>query len=89
MGDEMPKTVKFKIESMLAEQRLVFARRLGEADFKLRPQSRLGSRLVEHFDIPRKVRDDGSIDTELFCFRLANRPEPNEFPNGTVVLFHE
>ena len=89
MKDEKPKSVEFKIESILAEQRLVFARRLDGRGFNLGPQSYLGSRLVEHFDMPRNVRNDGSIDTGLFCFRLADRLDPGEFRDGAVVFFHE
>ncbi len=83
------KTVQFQIESVLAKQKLILARRLAPIDFALGPESRLGSIRILHFDIPRKVGDDGSIDTDLFRFQLAEHPDPDLFPIDSVILFHE
>jgi len=86
---EKGKTVRFRIEAVSTEQRLIFARRLTPIDFTLGPASRLDSSRVEHFDIPRKINKDGSIDVDLFCFRLAELPDSNAFSVDSVVVFHE
>ncbi len=91
MSENCPKatTVEFVIESVLEREGLVFARRIARVDFVLRTKSRLGSTLVERFVVPRKVRPDGTVDLELFCFRLADELDDATFPIGATVLFYE
>lgn len=89
MQEQESKSLLFRIEAVLPERQLVFARRLTTDDFALRDCSTLGGYRVEYLDMPRKLRADGTVDVDLFCFRLAVRPDPSSFPVGSVAHYDE
>jgi hypothetical protein len=44
-------------------------------------------RPVRHFDVPRKVREDGTLDLELVGFFLRNPADAAHFPVGAIVVY--
>ena len=79
--------LRFRIESVLADRGIVFARPLDTGELKLSKHSTLGVRPVRHFDVPRKVREDGTLDLELVGFFLRNPADAAHFPVGVVVVY--
>jgi hypothetical protein len=79
--------LRFRIEQVLADRGIVFARPLDVGELRLTPHSTLGVRPVRHFDLPRKVREDGSLDYELVGFFLRNPADAVHFPVGAVVVY--
>ena len=56
--------LRFRIDSVLPDRGIVFARPLDTGELKLTKHSTLGVRPVRHFDVPRQLREDGTLDLE-------------------------
>jgi hypothetical protein len=64
----------------------VCARRVGEGDFRVTESSTLGGvALRPYLDIPRKLRDDGTPDLEIFAFLLRDFTDQHLLSVGQVV----
>ena len=64
----------------------VFARQLEPGSFTLTDDSTLGGVAIRRWlEQPRKVRDDGSLDTEVFAFVLRNPDDRERFHEGLEV----
>jgi len=86
----MIKTIKFRIEYISEYGPVVYllARQLDKGNFSLSPSSKLGGVLIKPFlSQPRKLRDDGSLDQEVFVFVLAEKHERAKFFIGQIVEF--
>ena len=81
--------LRFRVESVLADRGIVFARAMDTGDFKLTPHATIGARPVARFDLPRKVRDDGSQDLGVVGFFLAYAADVIHFPIGAVVVYSD
>jgi hypothetical protein len=79
--------LRFRIEQVLADRGIVFARPLDTGELRLTPMSTLGVRPVRHFDVPRKLREDGTLDMEVIGFFLRNPSDVVHFPVGAVVVY--
>ncbi len=77
----------FRVESILASQRMVFARAVDGAAPALRPGGTLAGCPVVHLDVPRKTLPDGSQDVSLVCFVLSDVPDAIVFATGAVVEY--
>ena len=68
----------------------VLARQLEVKDFALTNRSRLGGVPIQPvLSQPRKLRKDGTLDLEVFAFRLTNVSDLKTFSVGTEVLLVE
>jgi hypothetical protein len=79
--------LRFRIDSVLADRGIVFARAMDTGEIKVTPQATLGARPVAHVDLPRKLREDGTPDLGLVGFFLAYAADVIHFPIGTVVVY--
>jgi hypothetical protein len=79
--------LRFAVESVLADRGIVFARPVDTGALALTPRSSLGSRPVRHFDLPRKLRADGTPDYELVGFFLRKPADAAHFSVGDVVVY--
>ncbi|MBS1120389.1 MAG: hypothetical protein H6Q90_2617 [Deltaproteobacteria bacterium] len=82
---DAPPSLRFRVESLLERLGIVFACQLDAGDFRLGPLSTLGGHRVLGFDVPRKLREDGSPDLALFGFRLERRQDVAGFVVGSIV----
>ncbi len=82
-------TPRFRIEFVLPSRGLVFARALDSADFRLTGASALGGCRVKHFDLPRKLKADGTPDLELFAFFLHEPEDVAKLHVGDTVGYEE
>lgn len=65
---------------------LVFARRIGEGEFRLGLDSALGGvRVTTFLEIPRRVNVDGTPDHEVFAFELVDGTEADRLRVGARV----
>lgn len=79
--------LRFRIDSVLADRGIVFARAMDTGELKVTPQATLGARPVAHVDLPRKLREDGTADLGLVGFFLAYSADVVHFPIGAVVVY--
>ena len=81
--------MKFRVESVVAGRGLVLARPVEKGALLATPRARLGGRLVAHFELPRKLRADGTQDLELIAFVLQDAGDVAHFPIGAVVEYRD
>ena len=81
--------IRLRVERVLRRGNIVFARLLDHKNFRLTSTSTLGGCQVKHFDIPRAVKEDGSIDLEIFGFFLSDPSDLDRFHIGDVVSYVE
>lgn len=79
--------MRFRVESVLADRGIVFARALEPGDLKLTPRATLGARPVAHLDLPRKLGADGTPDLGLVGFFLAYGADVAHFAVGAEVEY--
>ncbi len=79
--------LRFRVDSVLAERGIVFARAMDVGELKVTPRATLGARPVAHVELPRRVREDGTEDLGLVGFFLAYAVDVVHFPIGAVVVF--
>ena len=79
--------LRFRIEEVLADRGIVFARPLDTGELRLSPHATFGLAPVRHFDLPRKLRADGTPDFELVGFFLRNPADSARFSAGAVVVY--
>jgi hypothetical protein len=82
--------VKFRVEAILERSGTVavVARQLDQSTaFSLQPSSRLGGfPLTPAVSQPRASHPDGSADTSLFVFTLADPRDIAGFSEGAIVI---
>ncbi|HEX8954614.1 MAG TPA: hypothetical protein VF997_08015 [Polyangia bacterium] len=79
--------LRFRVEGVIVDRGVVLARPLDTGALTLTPLATLGARPVAHFDLPRKVRADGTPDLELVGFFLAYAADVKHFSVGSVVVY--
>jgi hypothetical protein len=79
--------VRFRVDSVIAPRGLVLARPIERGDMLATPRARLGGRRILHFELPRKLKPDGTPDLELIGFQLENPEDARHFPAGAVVEY--
>ncbi len=81
--------MRFRVESVLADRGIVFARALDAGAFKLTPTATRDARPVAHVELPRAVRGDGTPDLGLVGFFLAYAADAARFAVGAEVDYAE
>lgn len=82
--------VRFKIEKILpyhGHGQYLLVRCLAESkDFSLVNKSFLnGVELTTHLDIPRKVDENGALETDLFVFKLKNEDDVTKLQENIIA----
>ena len=81
--------MKVRVESVVAARGVVLARPVEKGALLATPRATLGGRRVAHFELPRKLRADGTQDLELIAFVLQDAGDVAHFPLGAVVEYRD
>jgi len=81
--------VKVRVESVAAARGIVFARPVEKGAMLATPRATLGGRRVVCFELPRKMKVDGTADLELVGFQLADAADVAHFAMGAVVEYRD
>lgn len=79
--------MRVRVEAVVASRGIVFARPIDPGTMLATPRATLDGRRVAHFDLPRKLRADGSPDLEYIGFQLVDPAEAAHFSVGAVVAY--
>jgi len=77
------------VESVVAARGIVFARPVEKGAMLATPRATLGGKRVAGFELPRKLRADGTRDMELVGFQLAEAADAAGFAVGDVVEYRD
>ena len=81
--------MRVRVESVVAARGLVFARPVEKGALLATPRATLDGRRVAYFDLPRKLRADGTPDLELIGFVLETPADVAHFAIGAVVEYRD
>jgi hypothetical protein len=81
--------LRVRVESVVASRGLVFARPLEPGPMLATPRATLDGHRVAHFDLPRKLRADGTPDLELIGFHLETPADAAHFTIGAEVVYRD
>jgi hypothetical protein len=81
--------MQFIVETVFGvrDRKFVMVRRQAVGNFWVNPGvSRLGGALVSEFQIPRKLKPDGSPDLDSYVFGLVEPKDVENFSQGDIVV---
>jgi hypothetical protein len=81
--------VRVRVEAVMGERGLVLGVPLERGDMLCTPRATLGGRRILCFELPRKLKPDGTRDLELIGFQLENPEDASHFPVGAVVEYRD
>jgi len=81
--------VRVRIEAVMPSRGIVFACPLEPGPMLATPRATLDGHRVTHFELPRKLRPDGTTDLELIGFQLENHADTARFTVGAEVLYRD
>jgi hypothetical protein len=81
--------VRVRVESVVAARGIVFARPVEKGAMLATPRATLAGKRVAGFELPRKLRADGTRDMELVGFQLAEAGDVGTFVVGDVVEYRD
>ena len=78
-----------RVEAVMASRGMVFACPVETGPMLATPRATLDGRRVAHFELPRKLRPDGTPDLELIGFQLEDPGDAAHFTIGVEVLYRD
>ena len=81
--------MRVRVEAVIAARGLVFARPVERGAMLATPRATLDGHRITHFDLPRKLRADGTPDLELIGFQLADAADAAHFTVGAEAVYRD
>ena len=81
--------LRVRVEAVMPSRGIVFACPIEPGPMLATPRATLDGRRVVHFELPRKLRPDGTPDLELIGFQLENHEDAPHFTVGAEVVYRD
>jgi hypothetical protein len=81
--------LRVRVEAVMPSRGIVFGCPIEPGPMLATPRATLDGRRVTHFELPRKLRPDGTPDLELIGFQLETPADAAHFTVGAEVIYRD